>query len=199
MAGDARVPGEQSPRARARRRRAGRRGRGRRRAPRSRRPLTKRWGRTLSDEFKRAECHAGRYETSLVLAAGGRVRAVLARASRGSGVNLTAQEIAGRPEPLPRHRHGPHVHGRSGRSDARGRRGDLYGQARRHDRRRGDRGDRQSVTRARSLRAFAAPCRYSPHPLAPAPQTTVLADARAGRGERESSVGSERHRVGYVA
>lgn len=33
-------------------------------------PLTRRWGRTLSDEFKRGDCHAGRYETSLVLAAG---------------------------------------------------------------------------------------------------------------------------------
>ncbi len=33
-------------------------------------PLTKRWGRMLSDEFKRGNCHAGRYETSLVLAAG---------------------------------------------------------------------------------------------------------------------------------
>ncbi len=38
-------------------------------------PLTRRWGRTLSDEFKRGECHAGRYETSLVLAAGLPVRA----------------------------------------------------------------------------------------------------------------------------
>jgi creatinine amidohydrolase len=37
-------------------------------------PLTRRWGRTLSDEFKRGDCHAGRYETSLVLAAGGHVR-----------------------------------------------------------------------------------------------------------------------------
>jgi len=37
-------------------------------------PLTRRWGRTLSDEFKRGDCHAGRYETSLVLAAGGLVR-----------------------------------------------------------------------------------------------------------------------------
>lgn len=37
-------------------------------------PLTKRWGRTLSDEFKRGNCHAGRYETSLVLAAGVCVR-----------------------------------------------------------------------------------------------------------------------------
>lgn len=36
-------------------------------------PLTRRWGRTLSDEFKRGDCHAGRYETSLVLAGGGRV------------------------------------------------------------------------------------------------------------------------------
>jgi creatinine amidohydrolase len=31
-------------------------------------PLTRRWARTLSDEFKRGECHAGRYETSLVMA-----------------------------------------------------------------------------------------------------------------------------------
>jgi len=31
--------------------------------------LTRRWGRTLSEEFKRGDCHAGRYETSLVLAA----------------------------------------------------------------------------------------------------------------------------------
>jgi creatinine amidohydrolase len=34
-------------------------------------PLTRRWARTLSDEFKRGNCHAGRYETALVLAAGG--------------------------------------------------------------------------------------------------------------------------------
>lgn len=33
-------------------------------------PLTRRWARTLSDEFKKGNCHAGRYETSLVLAAG---------------------------------------------------------------------------------------------------------------------------------
>ncbi len=32
-------------------------------------PLTRRWGRTLGGEFKRGDCHAGRYETSLVLAA----------------------------------------------------------------------------------------------------------------------------------
>jgi creatinine amidohydrolase len=38
-------------------------------------PLTRRWGRTLSDEFKRGDCHAGRYETSLLLAAGDDVRA----------------------------------------------------------------------------------------------------------------------------
>jgi creatinine amidohydrolase len=37
-------------------------------------PLTRRWGRTLSDEFKRGDCHAGRYETSLIFAAGGEVR-----------------------------------------------------------------------------------------------------------------------------
>ena len=32
-------------------------------------PLTRRWARTLSDEFKSGACHAGRYETSIVLAA----------------------------------------------------------------------------------------------------------------------------------
>jgi len=37
-------------------------------------PLTKRWARTLSDEFKKGNCHAGRYETSLALAAGTQVR-----------------------------------------------------------------------------------------------------------------------------
>ncbi len=31
-------------------------------------PLTRRWARTLSAEFKSGACHAGRYETSLVLA-----------------------------------------------------------------------------------------------------------------------------------
>jgi creatinine amidohydrolase len=36
-------------------------------------PLTRRWARTLSEEFKRGNCHAGRYETSLVLAANGHV------------------------------------------------------------------------------------------------------------------------------
>lgn len=37
-------------------------------------PLTRRWGRTLTEEYKRGDCHAGRYETSLVLAAGASVR-----------------------------------------------------------------------------------------------------------------------------
>lgn len=32
-------------------------------------PLSRRWARTLSEEFRRGECHAGRYETALVLAA----------------------------------------------------------------------------------------------------------------------------------
>jgi len=38
-------------------------------------PLERRFARTLSDEFKRGDCHAGRYETSLVLAADVDVRA----------------------------------------------------------------------------------------------------------------------------
>jgi creatinine amidohydrolase len=32
-------------------------------------PLERRWARTLSDEFKRGACHAGQYETSIVMAA----------------------------------------------------------------------------------------------------------------------------------
>ncbi len=32
-------------------------------------PLTRKWGRTLSAEFKSGACHAGQYETSLVLSA----------------------------------------------------------------------------------------------------------------------------------
>jgi creatinine amidohydrolase len=32
-------------------------------------PLTKKWARTLSAEFKSGACHAGRYETSIVMAA----------------------------------------------------------------------------------------------------------------------------------
>jgi creatinine amidohydrolase len=31
-------------------------------------PLSRRWARTLSEEFKRGACHAGEYETSIVLA-----------------------------------------------------------------------------------------------------------------------------------
>ncbi len=31
-------------------------------------PLSRKWGRTLSDEFKSGACHAGQYETSIVLA-----------------------------------------------------------------------------------------------------------------------------------
>lgn len=32
-------------------------------------PLTKKWARTLSDEFKSGACHAGQYETSIMMAA----------------------------------------------------------------------------------------------------------------------------------
>jgi creatinine amidohydrolase len=47
--------------------------------------LTRRWGRTLTDEFKRGDCHAGRYETSLVQAA----RPGLVRPGSGSLPTLT--------------------------------------------------------------------------------------------------------------
>jgi len=39
-------------------------------------PLNPRWGRTLSAEFKSGACHAGQYETSLMLAAGVPVRSI---------------------------------------------------------------------------------------------------------------------------
>ena len=32
-------------------------------------PLKRKWARTLSEEFKKGECHAGKYETSILLAA----------------------------------------------------------------------------------------------------------------------------------
>ncbi|MBX3187607.1 MAG: creatininase family protein [Labilithrix sp.] len=60
-------------------------------------PLTRRWGKTLSDEFKRGDCHAGRYETSLVLASGSRERV---RASFGElptlGLSLSDAIRAGK-------------------------------------------------------------------------------------------------------
>ena len=31
-------------------------------------PLTRRWARTLTEEYKKGECHAGQYETSIILA-----------------------------------------------------------------------------------------------------------------------------------
>ncbi|HKE16106.1 MAG TPA: creatininase family protein [Kofleriaceae bacterium] len=43
-------------------------------------PLTRRWARTLSDEFKSGACHAGRYETSLALARDARLCDEAARA-----------------------------------------------------------------------------------------------------------------------
>jgi creatinine amidohydrolase len=58
-------------------------------------PLTKRWARTLSDEFKSGNCHAGRYETSLALAAGTGVRDEFA-ALPALDVSLSREIKAGR-------------------------------------------------------------------------------------------------------
>ena len=58
-------------------------------------PLTRRWARTLSDEFKRGDCHAGRYETSLALAAGADVRAEY-KALPGIAVSLADGLKAGK-------------------------------------------------------------------------------------------------------
>jgi creatinine amidohydrolase len=58
-------------------------------------PLTRLWARTLSDEFKRGNCHAGRYETSLVLAAGGAVKPEYATLA-GSDISLADGIKAGK-------------------------------------------------------------------------------------------------------
>lgn len=57
-------------------------------------PLTRRWGRTLSDEYKSGACHAGRYETSLALAAGESVRE-LAHALPELAISLSSGIRAG--------------------------------------------------------------------------------------------------------
>jgi creatinine amidohydrolase len=52
--------------------------------------LTKRWGRTLTEEFKRGDCHAGSYETSLMLSArGDLVQQDLARDLPKLGISLS--------------------------------------------------------------------------------------------------------------
>jgi creatinine amidohydrolase len=58
-------------------------------------PLAKRWARTLSDEFKRGDCHAGRYETSLAMAGGATVREGH-RELRAVDVSLSKEIRAGR-------------------------------------------------------------------------------------------------------
>ena len=92
----ARLPRQQPPRARARRR-GPRRDRRRSRAGAASVacPLTRRWGRTLSDEFKSGACHAGRYETSLVLAARRDVKPAFAR-SPALGLSLSDAIKAGK-------------------------------------------------------------------------------------------------------
>ena len=59
--------------------------------------LGKRWGRTLTDEFKRGDCHAGRYETSLVLAANpALVRGELAQQLPAVSISLSREiKLAG--------------------------------------------------------------------------------------------------------
>ncbi len=59
-------------------------------------PLTRRWARTLSPEFKSGACHAGQYETSIILAAApalvGEVRAQLPAVP----ISLSGEIAAGR-------------------------------------------------------------------------------------------------------
>ncbi|HEX6790823.1 MAG TPA: creatininase family protein [Candidatus Krumholzibacteria bacterium] len=60
-------------------------------------PLARRWARTLSDEFKRGACHAGEYETSIVLAADpDAVRTTLAAQLPEVNVSLSEMLRAGK-------------------------------------------------------------------------------------------------------
>jgi len=60
-------------------------------------PLARRWARTLSDEFRRGACHAGEYETSIVLAAdAGAVRTGLLGTLPEVDVSLSEMLRAGR-------------------------------------------------------------------------------------------------------
>lgn len=57
-------------------------------------PLTRRWARTLSAEFKSGACHAGQYETSIVLAAAPALVDEAARAALPAVPISLSQEIA---------------------------------------------------------------------------------------------------------
>jgi len=60
-------------------------------------PLARRWARTLDDEFKRGACHAGAYETSIVLAADpGAVRTELMASLPEVDVSLSEMLRAGK-------------------------------------------------------------------------------------------------------
>ena len=60
-------------------------------------PLARRWARTLSDEFKKGACHAGEYETSIVMAADpGVVRAEIMRDLPDVDVSLSDMLRAGK-------------------------------------------------------------------------------------------------------
>jgi creatinine amidohydrolase len=60
-------------------------------------PLERRWARTLSEEFKRGACHAGEYETSIVMAADkGAVRAGMWSALPEVDVSLSDMLRAGK-------------------------------------------------------------------------------------------------------
>ena len=60
-------------------------------------PLAKRWARTLSDEFRRGACHAGEYETSILLAADAEaVRTAMLGSLPEVDVSLSEMLLAGR-------------------------------------------------------------------------------------------------------
>jgi creatinine amidohydrolase len=59
-------------------------------------PVTRRWARTLSDEFKSGACHAGRYETSIIMASDtGLVRDDIRRTLPEVPISLSEKLAAG--------------------------------------------------------------------------------------------------------
>jgi creatinine amidohydrolase len=102
-------------------------------------PLTRRWARTLSAEFKSGACHAGRYETSIVLAAEPALVDEAARAPLRRCRSACRSSSASRRHDVRRDGHARRLRRRSGRGHRRrGRRADRA--PRRDDRRRADAG-----------------------------------------------------------
>ena len=77
-------------------------------------PLTKKWARTLSAEFKSGACHAGQYETSIVMAAAPELVDESMRGVARAGADQPVGEARGGRHHVHGDGHGARVRGRSG-------------------------------------------------------------------------------------